>query len=229
MLLTNILALIQPPQDLLHRRLLLLQLLHLQTLAPAPGLLLQILERLLHELDILDPQFLADDVEIPDRIHVPLDVDNLRIIETSHDLEDRIHGPDMTQKRIAQARPRGSPASQAGNVVDGQVGGDAGFGLVVLAQPVVSLVRDEHAGFLGVDGGVGEVGRVAEFAFGDSLEEGGFADVREADDAGFEVVAWPAEGDLLLLDLLFGRHFATVGGSGGGEGALWGGEIVGEG
>ena len=133
----------------------------------------------------------------------------------------------MTQKRIAEPRTRGRPAGQAGDVVDGQVGGDAGFGLVVLAQPVVALVRDQYASFFRVDGGVGEVGRVAEFTFGDGLEEGGFADVGEADDAGFEVVARAAQRDLLLLDLLLGGHFAAVGRGGGGEGVVLWGKVVG--
>lgn len=97
----------------------------------------------------------------------------------------------------------------------------------MVAEPVVALVGHEHAGFFGVDGGVGEVGRVAELALGDGLEEGGFADVGEADDAGFQVVARAAERDLLLLDLLLGGHFAPVGRGGGGEGAVLWGEVVG--
>jgi hypothetical protein len=53
--------------------------------------------------------------------------------------------------------------------------------LVEVAQPVISLVGNDDAGLLGVDGGVGEVGRVSQLASGDGLEEGRFTNVGETD------------------------------------------------
>ena len=49
-------------------------------------------------------------------------------------------------------------------------------------------------------------GWVAERALCDSLEEGGLADVGEADDTTLEVVAGATQKDLLLLLGLLGSH-----------------------
>ncbi|KAG9954844.1 hypothetical protein KCU85_g52, partial [Aureobasidium melanogenum] len=61
-------------------------------------LLLQVLKGLLDELDILDTELLADDLEITDGIDITLDVDNFGIIETSDDLEDGIDGTNMVSR-----------------------------------------------------------------------------------------------------------------------------------
>lgn len=100
--LANILALLQEGQDLLDRGLLFLPLPHLKTLTTLAGLLLLVLERLLDELDILEPQLLTDDVKITGRVDVTLDVDNLGIVETPHNLEDGIDSADVRQEGIAE-------------------------------------------------------------------------------------------------------------------------------
>jgi len=51
----------------------------------------------------------------------------------------------------------------------------------VVHEPVVALVGDDNTRLFWVDGGIWEVGRVAERALGDGLEQRRFTDVREAD------------------------------------------------
>lgn len=179
--LSDVLSVLQPLQDLLHGGLLLPQLLHLQRLSSSLGLLLQVLERLLDELDILNAQLLADDVQVPHGVNVTLDVDDLSVIEAPDDLEDGVDGADVGQEGITQTGTGRGTAGQAGNVVHGQVGGYLRFGLVVLAEPVVSCIRDDDTSFLWFDGGIGEVGRVTERALGDGLEERRLADVCKTD------------------------------------------------
>ena len=53
--------------------------------------------------------------------------------------------------------------------------------VVVVAEPVVTVIGDDDAGLLGLDGGVREVGGVAERALGDGLEQRRLSDVGKSD------------------------------------------------
>lgn len=167
---TDVLARLEPLQDRGSSGLVLLHFLHLQGLATAAGLLVQGLERLLDELDILDTQLLADDGQIANGIDITLDVNDLGIVEAADDLEDGVDGTNVRQEGVTQTRTRGSTAGQTGNIVHGQVGGHLGLGLVVVTEPVEALVGNDDAGLLGVNGGIGEVGRVTQRRLGDGLE-----------------------------------------------------------
>ena len=175
--LTNIITLLEIVQHALNGSLLLAKLLHLKSLTTTTSLLLQVLKSLLNKLDILDPQFLVDDVQIPLGVDVTLDVNDLSIIEAPNDLEDGIDGTDVRQESVTQTSTGGSTTGQTGDIIHGQVGGNLGLGLVVLAEPVEALIGDDDTGFFGVDGGIGEVGRVTQRRLGDGLEKRRFADV----------------------------------------------------
>jgi hypothetical protein len=104
-------------------------------------------------------------------------VDNLGIIEAAHHLEDGINSTDVRQERVTQTGTSRGTTGQTGNIVDSQVGGNLRLGLVVVDEPVVPLIGNNDAGLFGVNGGIGEVGRVTQRGLGDGLEESGFADV----------------------------------------------------
>lgn len=174
---SDILASLQVSQDLLNGRLLLTELLHLQGLATTTSLLLQVVESLLGELDILDAQLLADDVQITLGVDITLDVDDLGVVEATDDLEDGIDGTDVRQEGVTETGTGGGTTGQTGDIIDRQVGGDARLGLVVLTEPVEAVIGDDDTSLFGVDGGIGEVGRVTQGGLGNSLEEGGFTDV----------------------------------------------------
>lgn len=53
--------------------------------------------------------------------------------------------------------------------------------LVVVAKPVITLVRHNNASLFGIDSGIGKICRVPERTLGDCLEEGRFTDVRKTD------------------------------------------------
>lgn len=120
--LADILARLEPLEDLGSGSLLLLELLHLKRLATAASLLAQSLKSLLNKLDILDTQFFADDGQIPDRINITLNVDNLRIVKAAHDLEDGIDGTNVRQERVTETGTGRSTTGQTGDIVDSQVG-----------------------------------------------------------------------------------------------------------
>lgn len=155
--LAHVLTLLEPREDLLNRRLLRLPLLHLQRLAALAGLLLLVLERLLDKLNILEPQLLADDVQVAGRVDVTFDVDDLGIVKTPHHLEDGIDGANVRQEGVAETRASGGTAGQTGNVVDCEVGRHPRLGVVLFAQPVIAGVGDDDASFLGVNRRIGKV------------------------------------------------------------------------
>lgn len=116
---THILALLQHRNNLLNRRLLLLQLLNLQALPPLPRQLLNRLQRLLRKFNILDAQLLGDDVQISSWVDVALNVDDLGVVEAADDLENGIDGADVRQEGVAESLALGRAAGEAGDVVDG--------------------------------------------------------------------------------------------------------------
>lgn len=91
----NVLPILQQCKDLLNSGLLFSQLLHFQTLTAALCLFLDVLQCLFDEFNILDPQLVADDVQISHWVHVALDVNDLCIVEASHHLEDGIDSADV--------------------------------------------------------------------------------------------------------------------------------------
>lgn len=179
--LAHVLAVLQPGQDPLYRRLLLPGLLLLKALTTLAGLLLLHLKSLLDKLNILESQLLGNDVEVTGGVDISLNVDDLSVIKAADDLENGIDSTNMRQESVAQASASGRATSQTCDIVDGQVGGDPRLGLKLVAQPVISVIGDDDAGLFRVDGGIGEVGWIAEVALGDGLEEGGFTDVCKAD------------------------------------------------
>lgn len=175
--LSDVVTLLQELEHLCNGGFLLTELLHLQSLTATSRLLAQSLQSLLDKLDILDAQFLVDDGQIPDGVDVTLDVNDLGVIEASDDLEDGIDGTDVRQEGVTQAGTGGGTAGQTGDIVDRQVGRDLRLGLVVFAQPIVSVIRNDNARLFGVDGGIGEVGRVTQRRLCDGLEQCRFTDV----------------------------------------------------
>ena len=175
----HVLAGLEVLNDLLDGSLLHQQVLHLERLATTAGLLLVVLERLLSELDVLDAQLLVDDLKIANGVNVTLDVNDLGIVEAADDLEDGVDGANVGQERVSETSAGGCAAGQTSNVVDGQVSRHLRLGLVLLAQPVEALIGHDDTGLLGVDGGIGEVGRVTKVALGNGLEQRGFTDVGE--------------------------------------------------
>jgi hypothetical protein len=179
--LADVVSIFQELKHLGDSGLLLFQLLHLKRLSTAPCLLVQVLECLFNKLDILDPQLLADDVQITDGIDITLDVDDLSVIEASDDLEDGIHSTNVGKESISQTSTSRGTTGQTGNIIHGQVGGNLRLGLVVFAKPVEPLIRHDDTSLFRIDRGIGEVGRVTQRRLGDGLEERRLANVGQTD------------------------------------------------
>ena len=179
--LAHILTGLEVLNDLLDSGLLHEEVLHLERLATATGLLLVVFERLLSELDVLDAKLVADDFQITDGVDITLDVDDLGIVEATDDLEDGIDGANVRQEGVAETSTSGGTTGQTSNVIDSEVSRNLGLGLVLLAEPVEALIGNNDTGLFGVDSSVGEVGRVTKVALGNGLEQRRFTYVGETD------------------------------------------------
>lgn len=93
--LADVLAILEPGKNLLNDVLFSSGLLLFQALTTHAGLLLLVLKGLLDELDILQSEFLADDVQITSGVDITLDVNDLGIIEATNDLEDGIDSANV--------------------------------------------------------------------------------------------------------------------------------------
>jgi hypothetical protein len=175
----HVLAGLEVLNDLLDGGLLHEQVLHLERLATTAGLLLVVLEGLLGELNVLDAELIADDLQITDGVDITLDVNDLSIVEATDNLEDGIDSANVGQERVAKTSTSGGTTGQTGDVVDGKVGRDLGLWLVLLAKPVEAVIGNDDTGLFRVDGSVGEVGRVTEVALGNGLEQRRFTYVGE--------------------------------------------------
>lgn len=105
--LADILAIVEPGQNLLKRSLILHGLLLLQTLTTHTGLLLLVLESLFSELNILESELFADDVEITGGVYVTLNVNDLGVIEATNDLEDGIDSANVRQESVSKTGTSG--------------------------------------------------------------------------------------------------------------------------
>jgi hypothetical protein len=74
-----------------------------QTVAPqTPARLLEIVQSLLHPLDILQPQLCLDDFHVTEGVHITLNVNDFRVVKRTDNLEDSIDGTDVRQERVTE-------------------------------------------------------------------------------------------------------------------------------
>lgn len=123
---------------------------------------------LLNPFDILQPQLGLDDLHVADGVDLSFDVDDVRVVECTHNLEDTVDGSHMGQEGISKTGTGGGSlrigssmrtpraraildktyGSQTGNINAGEESGyDAGR-LVCLHQPVETFVRHWYTSFL---------------------------------------------------------------------------------
>src|SRR5690606_1381383 len=92
---------------------------------------------------------------------------------------------DVGQELVAQALTLGGAGDQAGNVDELHGGGQHALGLDDLRQGIQARIRHRHDAAVGLDGAEREVLR-GDAGLGQGVEQGGLADVRQANDAAIE-------------------------------------------
>lgn len=137
-------------EDLTTHTLLLLCLVGQRIAAQSLGGLFVRLLRLLDPLDVLQPQLGRNNLHIPDRVDIALDVDDLGVVKRTDTLEDTVDGTDVRQEGVTETGTGRGAGGETGNVDTCQKGRDFRFGLVRLAQPQETLVGNGDTGLFGV-------------------------------------------------------------------------------
>ena len=148
-------------------------------------LFLDLLDAVFHRLQVLDLQFHIHDLLVPDRIDGPVHVDDVPVVETTEDMEDGVRLPDIGKELVAKTFPLAGPLDEAGDVDDFHRGGDGPLRLADLRQHLQAPVRHVGGTDVRFNGAEREIGALG-LAGADTVEQGGFPDVRESDDTAFE-------------------------------------------
>jgi hypothetical protein len=124
--------------------------------------LLHIVDTLLHPFDVLQPELSLDDLHVAQRVHVSLDMNDFRVVESPDNLEDAVDSTDMREEGVAETSSGGctliwyvitgrtamdeevTHGSQSSNVDACEESRDAGCRLVHAAEPLEALVRDRY-------------------------------------------------------------------------------------
>jgi hypothetical protein len=83
-------------------KLLLLRLISQRIATKGASGLLHVVHTLLHPFNVFQPELGLNNLHIPKRIHVALDVNDFGIIECTDNLKDAIDGANMRQEGIAK-------------------------------------------------------------------------------------------------------------------------------
>ena len=142
-----------------------------------------LLQPLLDGLQVGQHQFGGHDLDVPHRVNVPGDVDNVRVLEAAHDMDERVHLADVAEELIAQALAVGGAFHQAGDVHELKGRRDQRADLGDLAELRQARVRHTDDAEVGFDGAERVILRRGLVRAGDGVEERGFPYVRKTDDA----------------------------------------------
>jgi len=154
-------------------------------LVAALGIAGDFLQLLLAAVEVGEDQFQIDDFDIAPGVDAVGDVNDVVILEAAHHVGDGVGLADVGEELVAQAFTLGGTGDQAGDVDEFHGGGQDALGLDDLGQRRQAGVRHRHDAAVRLDGAEGEVFR-CDTGFGQSVEQGGLADVGQANDAAIE-------------------------------------------
>ena len=104
---------------------------------------------------------------------------NVWIVKSSTEVEHCITRLDVAEESVTQPLALTGSLHQPGDVGDVEEGGHLAGGLVVLHQPVPSLVWHRHTSLVGVYRTEGEVLGSGHGGLGQHVEEGGLPNIRQ--------------------------------------------------
>ena len=138
--------------------------------------------RVLDGLQVGEDQLGVDRLDVVGGADLAVDVDDVRVAERADDLADRVGLADVREELVAQALARARAAHDAGDVDERHRRRDDLGRLVQLGQHRQPLVGDADDADVRIDRRERVVGR-EDVVLGQRVEQGGLADVGQADDA----------------------------------------------
>lgn len=127
----------------------------------------------------------VDDVDVFGRIDLVVDVNDVVVLEAAHHVADGFGFADVGQELVAQTFTFRRAFHQAGDVDEFHGGWQNALRLDDLGQLIQTRIGHRHHTGVRFNGAEREVG-CFNARFGQRVEQGGFAYVRQADDTAFE-------------------------------------------
>ncbi len=152
----------------------------------AAQLLLELRQAALEAVEIGQHQLGLDGVGVLDRVDAALDMNHVVVLEAAKHIGDGIDLADVGEELVAEPFALGGAAHQPGDVDEGQPCGDHLSGLGNSGELVEARVGDRNLADIRLDGAERVVGGLRRGALGQSVEQGGLADIGQPDDAAFE-------------------------------------------
>ena len=154
-------------------------------LVTALGVTRDFLQLLLAAVEVGEDQFQVDDFDVAFRVDAVGDVNHVLVFEAADHVGDGIGFTDVGQELVAQAFTFRGAGHQACDVDEFHGGRQDALWIDDGRQGFQAWIRHRHDTAVRLDGAEGEVlGR--DTGFGQGVEQGGLADVRQADDAAIE-------------------------------------------
>ena len=154
-------------------------------LVTALGVARDFLQLLFAAVEVGEDQLKVDDLDIALRVNAVGNVNHVFVFEAAHYVSDGIGFTDVGQKLVAQAFAFRCASHQACDIDEFHGGRQDALRLDDGSQCVQTWVGHRHDTGVRLDRAEGEVlGR--DTGFGKGVEQGGLADVRQADDAAVE-------------------------------------------
>ncbi len=119
---------------------------------------------------------------MPVRVHRSRDVHDIRVVESAHDLRDRIRLSDVGEELVAEPLALRGALHDARDVDEAHRRGQDALTAEDLREDAEALVGQVHDAHVRLDRGE-RVVRREHRVLGERVEEGGLADVGQADDA----------------------------------------------
>ena len=143
------------------------------------------LQLLLAAVEVGEDQFEVDDLDVALGVDTVGDVNDVVILEAAHHVGNGIGLADVGEELVAQAFALRRAFYQAGDIDELHGGRQHALRLDDFSQCIQARVGHWHDAAVGFDGAEREVlGR--DPGFGEGVEQGGLADVGQADDAAVE-------------------------------------------
>ncbi|MNC10884.1 hypothetical protein D3C75_585650 [compost metagenome] len=140
---------------------------------------------LLAAVEVGEDQFQVDDLDVALGVDAVGDVNHVLVFEAAHHVSNGVGFADVGQELVAQAFTFRGTSHQAGDVDELHGGRQDAVWLDDFSQGIQARIGHRHDAAVRLDGAEGEVLR-RDARLGQGVEQGGLADVGQADDAAIE-------------------------------------------
>ena len=148
----------------------------------ASQILLEFRQCVFDGLQIGEDQFGVDGVDVIGWVDLAVDVHDVIILESTHDLTDRIGLTNVGKELVAQPFAFGGTLDDACDIDEGDGGRHDLLGVHELGQDRQTIVRQRHDAGVRLDGGE-RIVLGQHVVAGQCIEHGGLADIRQSDDS----------------------------------------------